>query len=47
MVGVSSVARFTAGHFVVLCSPVKGNWATEDPLRRARARVENSMRKNR
>lgn len=44
MVVVSSVARFTAGHLTVLCSPVKGNWATVDPLRMARAKVDSNMR---
>ena len=43
MVVASSVARFTAGQLAVLCFPVKGNWATADPLRRARARVDNNM----
>jgi len=41
---VSSVARFKAGHLAVLCFPVKGNWATADPLRKTRAMVESNMR---
>jgi len=42
---VSSVARFKAGHLAVLCVPVKGkgNWATADPPRRTRARVESNI----
>ena len=45
MVVVSFLARFTAGQRAVLCSPLKGNWATTDPAKRTMAKVDNNMGK--
>lgn len=45
MVIISSLARFTAGQRAVLCSPLKENWATADPVKRAAAKVDNNMYK--